>query len=631
MKNPLRSLLSDTAVMEEIRGGSQALESMTEAFPGDSGQTLDALLEGQESAISEASEYSNLEAIVLLRGRPVLLIEDGKWEKPQLAEIGNWLGKADDPSNQLAPCIPSVGRVEVINYGSDYLGTGWMLSENVLITNRHVVREFGLRKGGGFDFRLDPEGGRYRARVDFLREYDRSGTAQVGIEDILYIEEDGDLRPDMALVRLSCASGMQLPEPIELDDSPLIMDPNDKPKLVVVGYPAEDGRNDAFAMRNIFNGIYRVKRLSPGRAMSVSPNGKVLEHDCTTLGGNSGSPIINLATGKACGLHYAGTYRERNFAVTASWLKSRLREISTSLTISLPTPSGTVANIESDEEFVRPPADLAMRVGYVPDFLGKDPEVVVPLPQIANDDLRAQVAPVNGDPDGILHYTHFSISMRKDRRMPFFTACNIDGQRLFNFPRGRDKWFIDGRMDETFQNGEDLYKRNNLDRGHLVRRLDPVWGDTREEAKQAEQDTFSFANCTPQHAKLNQRTWLSLEDYVLGHADTQDLKVSVFTGPIMADSDMDYRGVKIPREFWKVAVMVNAQTGQLSATGYLLSQADYLGDIEFVYGEFRTYQVALSEIERKTGLVFDLGLYDPLGAVEGLPYRELAVPEDLVL
>ncbi|PUB81661.1 MAG: hypothetical protein DBP02_17765 [gamma proteobacterium symbiont of Ctena orbiculata] len=630
MKSTLRSLLADKAVMDELRGDITTMQSMTESISDESGQTLDALLEQGEAAISPLHEYTNLEAIILLRGRPVLLIQKKKWEEPPLQEIRKWLGDAEDPENELVRRIPSVGRIEVIGHSSDYIGTGWMLAEDVLVTNRHVVREFGLRKGGGFDFRINPEGDRYSARVDFLREYNRSNIAQVGIEEILFIEDNSDVRPDMALLRLSRGDG-KLPAPIELDDSPLTLGPDDKPKLAVIGYPAEDGRNDAFAMRNIFKGIYRVKRLSPGRVMSVSPNGKVLEHDCTTLGGNSGSPVINLESGKACGLHYAGTYRERNLAVTAPWLKSRLREIAPGRTFILKTPSGTVAEIESDEERVRPPEDLAGRKGYHSDFLGEGFDLEVPLPQVSDEELRAKIAPVVGQDDGLLHYTHFSILMRKDRRMPFFTACNIDGQKLFNFPRGWDKWSLDGRLKEEYQNGEDLYRRNKLDRGHLVRRLDPVWGDKRAEAKQAEQDTFVFTNCMPQHSQLNQRDWLRLEDYVLGNADTRDFKVSVFTGPVMADNDIDYRGAKIPREYWKVTVMVNRQTEQLSATGYLLSQGDFLRDIEFVYGEFRTYQVALAEIEKKTGLVFDLSLYDPLGAVEGSPYRELTLLGDIVL
>lgn len=161
--------------------------------------------------------------------------------------------------------------------------------------------------------------------------------------------------------------------------------------------------------------------------------------------------------------------------------------------------------------------------------------------------------------------------MRKDRRMPFFAAVNIDGDTLFNFVRTKDRWFFDEHIGREFQIGEDLYRSNNLDRGHLVRRLDPAWGETRGEGKRAEMDTSAFTNCTPQDSHLNQRIWLGLEDYILSSANTRGFKVSVFSGPVMVKNDMEYRGVQIPKEFWKVAVMVNDRTGKLSATGYLLS------------------------------------------------------------
>ena len=145
-------------------------------------------------------------------------------------------------------------------------------------------------------------------------------------------------------------------------------------------------------------------------------------------------------------------------------------------------------------------------------------------------------------------------------------------------------------------------------------------------------DTFFFTNCSPQHRQLNQRTWFSLEDYVLGNAGTHDLKVSVFTGPVMSEIDRTYRGVQIPAEFWKVVAILNSFTGQLSATAYLLSQAEQLDDLEFVFGEFRTYQVTVSEIEGKTGLSFgDLSTYDPMDKAEGLARRVIFGSMDIVL
>jgi endonuclease G len=144
--------------------------------------------------------------------------------------------------------------------------------------------------------------------------------------------------------------------------------------------------------------------------------------------------------------------------------------------------------------------------------------------------------------------------MSKSRSLAFFTAVNIDGSQLIQIDRKNDRWYFDPRIDRSYQTGPELYINNDLDRGHLVRRLDPVWGDS---AKEADEDTFHFTNCSPQHKNLNQITWLGLEDYILTNADRFDLKVSVFTGPVFREDDMLYRRkFQIPAEFWKVVVLV---------------------------------------------------------------------------
>lgn len=643
MRNTLRSLLHDRAVMEslisdrdDLRAELEALGMRAEAMPGmevvrpaDLLPQLDDLLEGKESALSDTRALSAAEAIILIRGRPVLLVQRDTWQPPRSAEIAKWLGDPDDAGNPLRPRLPSVARVEIVgDDDQDYIGTGWMLTEDILITNRHVAEEFGTRRGNGFGFRSWPDGRPMRVRADFKREYRSEDMVQVGVRDVIHIAPSGDMFPDMALLRLD-RSGAALPRPIELDEVPLSVDPDDPATLAVVGYPAEDSRNDATVSRQIFNGIYRVKRLSPGRVMNISPNGRLLEHDCTTLGGNSGSPVINLATGRVCGLHFAGTYRSRNFAVTSGWLKSQLAELE-SKRIFLPSVSAETQPGEEAPARVHKPAHFAGRDGYRPDFLGDDEDLFVGLPGV-HPDHADLVASSEESPDGELKYCHFSALMRSDRGLPFFTAVNIDGGKLFNFPRAKDVWHLDGRLDTGVQTGEPLYVDNPLDRGHLVRRLDPAWGDTREEAKLGEEDTFHFTNCAPQHEALNQRTWLSLEDYILGNANTLNFKCSIFSGPVMADTDTPYRGVQLPQSYWKVAVMVNQQTGRLSATGYVLSQAGLVKDVEFVFGPFKTYQVPISLIEEKTGLSFDLSLYDPLASTEGLSVREVQGPQDLVL
>jgi len=73
-------------------------------------------------------------------------------------------------------------------------------------------------------------------------------------------------------------------------------------------------------MHRIFAGIYEKKRLAPGRIVSVGAAGKTLTHDCTTLGGNSGSCVVDLNTHSVIGLHFEGEYTKTNTAILLSGL-----------------------------------------------------------------------------------------------------------------------------------------------------------------------------------------------------------------------------------------------------------------------------------------------------------------------
>lgn len=258
-------------------------------------------------------------------------------------------------------------------------------------------------------------------------------------------------------------------------------------------------------------------------------------------------------------------------------------------------------------------------VGYDPKFLGDDYEV--PHPKFRSDE---QDIALLKDGSKVLHYTHFSIVMSKSRRLAYYTVVNINGNQLRSIQRN-DKWYLDPRIEIEYQCGPELYKNNPLDRGHLVRRSDPIWGDA---AEKANKDTFHFTNCAPQHSDLNQKIWLDLENYILDNAENWNLKVTVFTGPVFREDDIVYRGVKIPSEFWKIAIMVK-EDGNLSATAYLQTQKDLIENLEFNYGEYKTYQVPISRIETITGLNFGcLSNHDPINPLES---HVIEVPEDIKL
>lgn len=556
-------------------------------------------------------------AIVRRLGRPSLLVRNDTFEVPASS---TWRARLDPTRSRLEAAVRSVGRVEVAGLGGTHLGTAWMVAAGVAVTNRHVALEFARRRGREFAFRPGPGGSPLRPRIDFREEAAATRPFEVAVARVLHVAGLDDDGPDVALLEVHPPAGRALPAPIPLAEG----EPEAGRTVAVVGYPAHDPRNPEADQDRLFAGLYDVKRLAPGEVVAVLDGG-VFTHDATTLGGSSGSVVVDVATGAALGLHFAGRYLEANYAVSAPVLRRLLRRV------RRPAPSPPPRPPAPPEGRVDPAA-LEGRAGFAEDFLGPGP-LRVPLPSLGRGVAPMAVvvdAAARGTRRFALPYAHFSVVTHGPRRSALFTAVNIDGARARRVKRAADRWSFDPRIDEGVQAGNAVYAGNDLDRGHLVRRLDPAWGDEAEAAT-AEADTFFYTNSSPQHARFNQHLWLSLEDHVLDSAATLGLRASVFTGPVLDPGDRLYRGVGLPRAFWKVAVAVHARGG-LSATGYLVSQADLVSGIEFVFGQFRTWQVPVRRIEALTGLRFgSLAGADPLGDLEGTAAVELTGADGITL
>lgn len=282
-----------------------------------------------------------------------------------------------------------------------------------------------------------------------------------------------------------------------------------------------------------------------------------------------------------------------------------------------PTPAHSAA---------RPTTD---RAGFDEEFLG----LRVPMPTRAG-------------PLVVLAYTHFSVALDRRRRMAAATAVGIDGASLQDLPRAGIDWELDPRISADEQTGEEVYADNDLDRGHLVRRRDPVWGDTAEAAL-ANTDSFTYPNAAPQAAQFNQskELWGGLEDYLLDNAATYDRRLVVLTGPVLDADDPPYRGIAIPLRFWKVAGFLADE--RLASTAYVLDQTAQLPDLPASYAEaaaaglppplgpYRTFQLPVADVAAITGL--DLGplpaadRYTPPAADGQLPtgWRELTGYADI--
>lgn len=635
----------------------------------------------------EIGRQLELESIAMRKQRPVLAIKENVtrlvFVDPADSEIwGERLRKSKDV---LDAAIPAVGRINLRGAPLGFVGTGWLVAENVIVTNRHVAVEFATQRGEGFTFRSGVAGPMSSA-VDFLQEIDNPAQLVFNLIRPLHIEEAGG--PDLAFFEIEMLSGdARLAKPIDL-----AVEINETEDAAAIGYPAFDSRiPETDLMEQIYGKIYNKKRLSPGGVTRVDP--LRVWHNCTTLGGSSGSVLIDLAKGNAIGLHFSGSFLATNYAVRADIVRRvlgsvragravprRTVPVRTSMargsmgadergvapaaalrggagapTLSIPLtlkvsieldgalqtprgPSQRAWSAAESTEFIAETeavaADYNDRTGYVPTFLGD--RFAVDLPEVTRDAGDVLEFEIGGVTQSELRYQHFTVVMSSSRRMCFFSACNIDGQQSRKSPRVAWKW--DPRIPKSQQIMKECYGNPpKFSRGHMTRREDPGWGEPYQ-AKLGNEDSMHVTNVTPQMQAFNSPIWLALEDYALQHAREDDMKISVFTGPYFGQHDPEMYGVRIPVAFWKVIAFIHDETGKLCATGYEMSQESTLqSEQEFVFGAFTSpqlhvaTQVSIRSIEARSGVSFGrLAGFDPLAGGEesvGIPAQLMAVEQ----
>jgi endonuclease G len=334
-----------------------------------------------------------------------------------------------------------------------------------------------------------------------------------------------------------------------------------------------------------------IKKIG-GFEIGPDPNHPAANNEIS-MGGDSGSAWMAVdAQGNAkdtmLGLHFAGETTEPAEYAVACYATAVFARLDISpIAVGAADPRGVGGE--------------ASGAGYDPAFL---PGVRVELPgagPVVQDDYAQTLAGAV-----VRDYMHFSLAMSSSRRFCRWVAWNIDGNGLLQLSRTGLEFVLDGEYDRKFQVDDDLYSNNRLDRGHIARRADLLWG-TRPEAEKANVDSFFFTNITPQLDDFNQShqhgLWGELEDAIYEDVDVDDLRLSVMGGPLFRDNDLLYRDVLVPRSFWKVIAYVEG--GVLKAKAYVLTQDDLEDKLESLGLEpFNLYQVSLTELEGMTGLSY---------------------------
>lgn len=279
-------------------------------FPDEIAEMID------EASRSKKAEGKLIrEQIILAYKRPSFLIQQNTFD-PSPSET--WKELLSLHKGILEGAIPSIGRVEMKNHSQlDWAGTGFLVEENIIVTNRHVAEHFIQAKDSGYGWKINARQKIVKARIDFREEYQDPAEQEIEFAEILHIEPEPG--PDLAFFRVNLEDDIT---PLQLSGSPSAND-----FIATVGYPWKDSRVSfriEKVMKRIFGEIYGVKRLAPGKIMGVYD--EIIHHDCTTLGGNSGSAILDIETGKVVAVHYGGDVIY-NCAVSARVIADRLLKI----------------------------------------------------------------------------------------------------------------------------------------------------------------------------------------------------------------------------------------------------------------------------------------------------------------
>jgi endonuclease G len=562
--------------------------------------------------IEGAFSTANLEAVILDFLRPCLIIKDNSYE---VAESDTWKASLERYRKLIERRIPSIGRIEFkFHPRYQWGGSGFLIAPNTIVTNRHVAAEIAGNNGKSIVFLQNALGTTMGAAVNFKQEFQRTnGTPmEVGVEKVLYLADEG--QPDVAILKLS-SNGLSL-EPIPV----LTENLKSKSEIAVIGYPAYDPVRNPLSpedVRRIFNDVFEFKRLSPGLVLREDFHPTIFTHDATTLGGNSGSCVLDITTGQVAGLHFQGVFHDANFAVNASSLLDAIAKTSILVTktakpVSLPEPVDEEDAIAQTYTELKP-EDYSDRQGYMDSFLGDDARV--PMPAIMDKENIL----LFGGGEMVLKYHHFSVIMNEARRLCFLSAVNVNGNE--SRKTKRPAWRLDPRIKKEQQIIKECYGNPpKFSRGHMTRREDPAWGETVALATLGNADSMHVTNTVPQMQPFNAGIWLGLEEYALQHAKSDQMKISVFTGPFFDKNDPVRDGVKIPVNFWKVIAFIHDETGELCATGYVMSQESFLRPDEFVFGGYKTYQTSIKSIEDRAGLDFGpLAALDPYFGQEVVP------------
>jgi hypothetical protein len=254
------------------------------------------------------AELAALEYMIRLM-RPAPLVRKGTVEPMPNTAFSDVFSAWDGFRAKMPTWVYSVGKISRRTTGGSVAeGTGFVVAPGLMVTNKHV---------------LD-------AISNGVREL------QAGQASVLFHSEDGYLEAETPITIRGVKAVHETLDLslLQLEDNSALVPitiskrrPDNTSQVAAIGFPYPDFDRDPLFITNIFGNSFGLKRAAPGFVTGVQQAASAVFHDCSTLGGNSGSPLVSLEDGSVMGVHRGGGFLWRNEAVAASVLAAWLQEV----------------------------------------------------------------------------------------------------------------------------------------------------------------------------------------------------------------------------------------------------------------------------------------------------------------
>jgi V8-like Glu-specific endopeptidase len=288
-------------------------DKLADKIATDGKDALKAVAEGNDNyLLNNPDKTSLLEVIVKVDGsRPSFMVRNGIADQ-STSPVGTWAGYLAVNGDILNDAIAAVGRIDQNNM---HVGTGFLIAQNLIVTNRHVLQAISYKENDRLH--LMPNltidfGCEFRA-IKTLNRRTFKKIVYCGPRDVNPYKIDHSIL-DMVLIELQPANE-EVQAPLSLNIAPEWATAGTI--VYTIGYPANPGdaglRTYTTLLETLFKSTYSCKRLAPGEVINSASVTQpwTAAHDATTLGGNSGSVIV--VSGReyaAAGLHYGGKLKD---------------------------------------------------------------------------------------------------------------------------------------------------------------------------------------------------------------------------------------------------------------------------------------------------------------------------------